>query len=248
MENIKINTSQNVELSYHSAGLGLRILAVLLDTIFKYSYVVLLIIIYYNAVLKGLYDRSSYNHEEDFQILYAVVLLTLLPFMLYHLLCETFLNGQSFGKKIMKIKVVKLDGTQATFGSYLIRSVFRIIDDSIVGVITISVTKNSQRLGDIVAGTAVIELNKRIGIQDTILSKIDDRYKIVYGQVLLMTDQDANIIKEVLVFAESQEQEEHLKLLADKIKAKYGIVNANQSDEDFLRTLLDDYTHYQFEN
>jgi len=248
MENIKINTSQNVELSYHSAGLGLRILAVLLDTIFKYSYVVLLIIIYYNAVLKGLYDRSSYNHEEDFQILYAVVLLTLLPFMLYHLLCETFLNGQSFGKKIMKIKVVKLDGTQATFGSYLIRSVFRIIDDSIVGVITISVTKNSQRLGDIVAGTAVIELNKRIGIQDTILSKIDDGYKIVYGQVLLMTDQDANIIKEVLVFAESQEQEEHLKLLADKIKAKYGIVNANQSDEDFLRTLLDDYTHYQFEN
>lgn len=148
----------------------------------------------------------------------------------------------------MRIKVVKLDGTQPNFGSYAVRSMFRLIDDGFIGMITIAVSKNGQRFGDMVAGTTVIELNQKVTLDDTILRKQKSGYKIVYSQVSLLSDKDANIIKEVLEFAEENEKSEHLKLLCEKIRSKYGIHTVTQTDEEFLRTLLEDYTHYQFEN
>lgn len=249
MENISIHTSQNVNLNYQAAGLGLRIMAVILDTIFKYVYFFIIILIFYQAFEKTIYNNSYYYHDESSnQLIYALLILCLLPAFLYHLLSETFLNGQSFGKKIMRIKVVKLDGTQPNFGSYAVRSMFRLIDDGFIGMITIAVSKNAQRFGDMVAGTTVIELNQKITLNDTILRKQKSNYKIVYSQVSLLSDKDANIIKEVLEFAEENEKPEHLKLLCEKIRTKYGIHTVNQKDEEFLRTLLEDYTHYQFEN
>ena len=190
-------------------------------------------------------DYDSYETYNSIAI--GVLILFLLPAGLYNLLCETFLNGQSFGKKIMKIKVVKLDGTQPNFGSYLIRSMFRIIDKPIIALMTVALSKNSQRFGDMVAGTTVIMLNKRITLNETILNRQKTDYKIVYSQIALMNDVDANTIKEVIDFSRSQDQPQHIELLAKKIKTKYGITDVKQGDEDFLRTLLMDYSHYQFE-
>ncbi len=62
------------------------------------------------------------------------------------------MEGQTPGKKLMKIRVVKIDGYQAGFGDYMIRWVFRLIDVSfagVVGLISMIVSKNNQRLGDI---------------------------------------------------------------------------------------------------
>lgn len=251
METIKINTTQNVSLSYTAAGVGPRILAALLDTVFVYAYYLLIIAIFTYAINKNRYSGDYESNESFNQIMIGIAILCLLPALLYHLLCETFLNGQSFGKKIMKIKVVKLDGTQPNFGSYLIRSMFRLIDISIispiVALITVAVSKNSQRFGDMVAGTTVIELNKKLTIRDTILHKQKLDYKIVYSQVALMSDTDANTIKEVLTFSFSQNQPQHIQLLAQKIKTKYAISEVTQKDDEFLKTLLMDYSHYQFE-
>jgi uncharacterized RDD family membrane protein YckC len=252
METIKINTTQNVSLSYNAAGVGLRILAGLLDIIFVYAYYFLIVFIFMYAINKHKYS-GDYDTEDNYnEIMIGIAILCLLPALLYHLLCETFLNGQSFGKKIMKIKVVKIDGTQPNFGSYLVRSMFRLIDVSlispIVALITVAVSKNSQRFGDMVAGTTVIELNKKLTIRDTILHKQKIDYKIVYQQVALMNDADANTIKEVLDFSYKQNQPQHIKLLAQKVKTKYAITDVTQKDDIFLRTLLMDYSHYLFEN
>lgn len=246
MENIGINTTQNVTLDYQAAGLGPRLLAALLDSVFRMVYFFLVIIIFFR-VYGGLYKAYTYREENE-QMVFGILVLCLLPVLIYHFLCETFLNGQSFGKKIVKIKVVKLDGQQPNIGSYLIRSIFRLLDDGIIGVITIAVSKKSQRIGDMVAGTTVIQLNRKMTIHDTILNKNKPDYKIVYDQVSLLSDKDANTINEVLIFAKQQDQHQHLHLLAEKIKAKYGIQQVKQEDEDFLRTLLADYSHYQFEN
>lgn len=178
--------------------------------------------------------------------------LFLLPAMLYHLLSETFMNGQSFGKKIAGIKVVKLDGTQPNFGSYLIRSMLRLIDVSVfspvVSIIYIAVSEKSQRLGDIAAGTTVIKINKKVTLSDTILYNRKDDYKIVYEQVMLLSDKEANLMKEVLEFSIKNNQPQHMKQLAIKLKTKLGIENSTEKDADFLNTLLHDYSHYRFEN
>ncbi len=247
MDVIKINTTQNVSLSYSAAGVGPRILAGLLDMIFVYSYALIIILIFSAAIKRGAYSNSYEKQEEYNQMLIGILILCLLPAMVYHLLCETFLNGQSFGKKIMKIKVVKLNGTQPNFGSYLVRSMFRIIDRPMVALITVAVTKNSQRFGDMVAGTTVIQINRQVSIRETILHQQNPNHKIVYSQVSLMSDKDANTIKEVLDFSRTQNQPQHIQLLAKKIKDKYGISELSTNDEAFLNTLLMDYTNYQFE-
>ncbi len=248
MDEIKITTSQNVSLSYTAAGVGPRILAALLDLIFIYVYAIILIFIFMYVIRRNEYSGDYDSYETYNSVTIGIFILLMLPAGLYNLLCETFLNGQSFGKKIVKIKVVKLDGTQPNFGSYLIRSMFRIIDKPIVALLTVALSKNSQRFGDMVAGTTVIVLNKRISLNQTILHRQKSNYKIVYSQVALLNDVDANTIKEVIDFSRSQNQPQHIELLAKKIKTKYGIADVKQSDEDFLRTLLMDYSHYQFES
>lgn len=124
---------------------------------------------------------------------------------------------------------------------------FRIIDKPIVALITVAVTKNSQRFGDMVAGTTVILINKKVSLNETILHRQKPDYKIVYSQISLMSDVDANTIKEVLDFGIAQNQPQHITLLAKKIRNKYGITDVSQKDDAFLKTLLMDYTHYQFE-
>jgi uncharacterized RDD family membrane protein YckC len=247
METIKINTTQNVALSYEAAGVGPRVLAALLDSIFVFAYACLIIIVFSYAITRNAYSNDYESLETYNQIMIGILVLLLLPAGLYHLLCETFLNGQSFGKKILKIKVIKLDGTQPNFGSYLVRSMFRFIDRPMIALITVAVSNKSQRFGDMVAGTTVIQINKPYSIKETILYQQKPEYKIMYQQVAMMSDKDANTIKEVLDFAKSQNQPQHLTLLSNKIRSKYGISEVKQNDHDFLNTLLLDYSHYQFE-
>ncbi|MGZ3920357.1 MAG: RDD family protein [Bacteroidia bacterium] len=247
METIKINTTQNVSLSYSAAGIGPRILAGLLDAVFIFAYTCIIFLIFSFAIRRETYSDDYESRETYNQIMIGILILFLLPAGLYHLLCETFLNGQSFGKKIVKIKVIKLDGTQPNFGSYLIRSIFRLIDQPMIALITIAVTKHSQRFGDMVAGTTVILMNRPVSIKETILHQQKPDYKIVYSQVALMSDFDANTIREVLDFSFRQNQPQHLAVLSKKIRGKYGIPDVKQKDKDFLETLLMDYTNYQFE-
>jgi uncharacterized RDD family membrane protein YckC len=248
LETIKINTTQNVTLSYNAAGVGPRILSGLLDAVFVTVYYVIVLLIFFNFVLKRNLYSGSYAENEDYNnVMYGIMILCLLPALIYNLLCEIFLNGQSFGKKIMKIKVVKLDGTQPNFGSYLVRSMFRLIDRPLIAVIAVAVSKNSQRFGDMVAGTTVIQINRPVSIRETILYKQKPQHKITYDQVAMMSDADANTIREVIVFARQQNQPQHLDILSSKIRTKYGIHEVKQTNEDFLNTLLEDYSHYQFE-
>ena len=100
---------------------------------------------------------------------------------------ESLMEGQTFGKKAMKIKVVKIDGFQAGFGDYLIRWFFRLVDvfsnSGVVGLISMIVSKNNQRLGGIGSGTAVISLKNRVNISHTILESLKQDYLPVFPPV-----------------------------------------------------------------
>lgn len=242
MDTIKITTSQNVDLDYEAAGVGYRLLAALLDETFKLIYIIICFIIL------GLSNKSGstlYRGDETYT-LYTVLIIAALPYTLYYFLSELFMNGQSFGKKIVGIKVVKLDGTQPGVSSYMIRSLLRIIDNSLVGLLTIAVTEKSQRLGDLAAGTTVIKTSSKVSLRDTILYKPISNYKIVFDQVSLLSDKDVGIIKEILDHSLTNNKLKNLTLLAQKVKLKMG-VTTTLKDEEFLKTILLDYSHYQFE-
>jgi uncharacterized RDD family membrane protein YckC len=88
------------------------------------------------------------------------------PFLLWVLLSLAYytvpeaLTGQTPGKAVMKLKVVRLDGQPYTWGNSLARNVLRIIDGLpvfyLLGLIIVATSKNKQRLGDMAAGTVVV--------------------------------------------------------------------------------------------
>jgi uncharacterized RDD family membrane protein YckC len=217
MENVRIQTTQNVDIEYHLASIADRILATLLDFVFFVAYYLLFLLIL------SFFGTISENR--------AVVSIAFLPIMLYSLLCETFFQGKSFGKMIMKIQVVKLDGTQAGFGNYLLRWVLRVIDIyfwGMVALIVIIINGKGQRLGDIAAGTTVIKLKHRTTIQDTILKNIIPDYTIVFKSVSLLTDTDVAIIKDVFEFSKKHGNKEAIQKLSLKTQQTMGITTDHQ--------------------
>lgn len=236
MDNIQIQTTQNVNIEYEVASVGDRILATLLDYLFFIAYIILVFSILASVV--------SMNEN-----IYLYVLL-ILPVLFYDLVCETFLGGRSFGKMIMKIKVVKLDGTSPGFGAYLIRWLLRIIDTRLfwggVALIAIAANDKGQRVGDMAAGTTVIKMKRKVTLEDTILNKVRPEYTVVFPEVSRLSDQDVGIIKEVILMSIRTNNQEAIKKLALKTKAAMQ-VSSNLPDSQFLSIVLQDYSHYGFD-
>ena len=69
---------------------------------------------------------------------------------------ELFLRGQTFGKRACKIRVVKTNGFALDAGSILLRNLFRVADHIPLLWIVPVVSQQSQRFGDMVAGTIVV--------------------------------------------------------------------------------------------
>ena len=243
MSELTINTSQNVNINFTAATVGDRMLAHLIDFCIKVAYCIVIYFIFFNWLgfdrLIGKIDNWS---------LMAIYLVFFFPIMIYSITLESIFEGQSFGKKLIKIKVVKIDGYQASFGDYLIRWFFRIIDlfffYGVVALIAVVTSKKSQRLGDMTAGTAVITLKNKINISHTILEEIGTEYVPTYPLVIKLSDNDMRIVKDTFQFAQAKADYVTIGKLRDKIEKVTGIKNQSGNDVDFIRTVLKDYNYY----
>ena len=243
MSELSITTTQNVNINFNTASIGERILAHLLDLlIFIAYYIVVYLVIFdiigFNNFLSGLDQWSEM----------AVYAIFFLPIMFYSLTLESLMEGQTLGKRIMKIKVIKIDGYQAGFGDYFIRWVFKIVESTgilyFVGLITMLVNKKTQRLGDIAAGTAVISLKNKININHTILRELDDSYVPVYPLVIKLSDNDVRIIKETFETSLKATDWPMIQKLQDKIENVTGIKSVSANATAFVETVLNDYNYY----
>jgi uncharacterized RDD family membrane protein YckC len=243
MSELSITTTQNVNINFNAATLGERILAYLLDLVIWIAY---FITIY--GVLFRVTGLNDVLNEMDGWSAMAISLIFYLPVMFYTLVLESLMEGQTLGKRIMKIKVIKIDGYQAGFGDYLIRWIFRLVEVtfplSFVAVIAMMVNKKSQRLGDMAAGTAVISLKNNININHTILRELDDRYIPVYPMVIKLSDNDVRIIKETYETSLKTTDWGMIQKLQDKIETVTGIKSVSANPTAFIETVLNDYNYY----
>lgn len=185
MQTITVHTTQNIDIDYEVAGLGERIVARLIDYgIFIGAGIVLLIV--------------SANLQGD-AIGIAVIILFAL-FCFYDLLCEMFMNGQSLGKRVMKIRVISLDGARPTFSQYLLRWLFRIVDFGITGqlggLLCAALTTNVQRIGDVVAGTSLIRTQPRTKMEHLSFAPVENTYEPVFKEVTQLNDKDIVLVSE----------------------------------------------------
>ena len=143
-----IITGQFVRISQTPASIGERLIALAIDYILLGFYVFSTLALF-----------SRIHLPSDFTMLFFFTIVYL-PVLLYAFLCEMFNQGQSFGKRLMNIRVVKADGSTPGIGSYLLRWLLFPIDGPVtggLGLLVVLLTKNSQRMGDLAAGTMVIK-------------------------------------------------------------------------------------------
>lgn len=260
MATVKINTAYNVHIDFELAGLDKRFFAWLIDFILRLFYWLLVD----NFARSLFYDDFLGDGLQKYQVARIV---GLIPIFFYFSVFEIFFNGQTIGKRVMKIRVASIDGYTPTVTQYLTRWVFRLIDlgfisiffiygtalyegwlslvfivPNIVAIIMVLNSKKEQRLGDLASGTVVIRLNPSTQIADTIFEHVAANYEVQYPNVLRLSDRDVTIIKTALQNAQRTGYDTTLWHITEKLKT---VLSLKQVDEpySFLETVIKDYNY-----
>lgn len=236
-----IITGQFVRINQTSASIGDRLLALVIDYLLILFYVVSI----------SLLLRAFHVHASSSVSFFFLFFLFYLPALCYSLLCEVFNQGQSLGKALFHIRVVKVDGSTPSLSAYLLRWLLFVVDGPItsgLGLLIILLTKNRQRLGDLAAGTMVIkELDyRKIQVSLDEYDFLTKGYHPVYPQAVDLSLEQVNVITKTLAAAKI-DRLKHIRLLAGKVRSLLAINGAEMGDELFLQTLLRDYQFYALE-
>lgn len=154
---VHVETPENVWLSFRPAGPAPRLWAFLVDFVIRVGILIVLGIIAaflapLNAVagLPGAVMLLGYFGVEWF----------------YGCLFEWLWRGRTPGKRVMKLKVIKVGGYPITFVDAFLRNLLRVADGLPllygVGLVVALITRRMQRLGDLVAGTFVVHEEREV--------------------------------------------------------------------------------------
>ncbi|MEJ7623647.1 MAG: RDD family protein [Pyrinomonadaceae bacterium] len=167
-ETLIIETPERVQLEFALASIGNRFLAVAIDHFIQYFS--LIMIAWFLLSLSG-YSVTDITDTPDSLVaempkwtLAILILVLFLVFALYFVAFEWLWNGQTPGKRILKLRVIREDGRPISLWEALTRNLLRICDAVpgfvlpvySVGLIVIFSSNRDQRVGDIFAGTVVI--------------------------------------------------------------------------------------------
>jgi uncharacterized RDD family membrane protein YckC len=155
-DQLNIDTPEQVELEFAVAGIGSRFVAVLIDHLIMGG-VFLVVGLLWGVLVGSVANRVNLLGK---WILAVFIALNFVLYWGYFTLFEAFWRGQTPGKHVMKLRVIKDSGRQITLFEAMSRNLLRIIDYLpafyLAGVIAMLSTKRHQRLGDLVAGTIVV--------------------------------------------------------------------------------------------
>lgn len=229
MKTILVDTSHNISIRYELATVIHRAVACGIDLAIIAVYLILLAFIF-----------------PDMQTSYYIFGLLIPGF--YHLFCEVLFDGQSIGKKLLKIRVVTLEGRKPSVEDYFLRWIFRLIEVTfslgILAIINISSTDKNQRFGDILAKTTVVKVAPENTVSLDTLKQLEHKEReILYPAVTRYTDRDMLLVKETLERLRSNPNEANKQFglelaarIADEINVKI-----EGSKAKFLENALIDY-------
>ena len=239
MKTVDVITAHNISIDYEAASLASRGVALFLD---------LLIITVYTAIMSQIIAITTFGASEGVIILLYIIVL--IPVTFYSLLFEYLLKGQTVGKMAMGIRVVNLNGENATLNDYTLRWTFRIIDfwfsAGAIGSLFISTTEKGQRLGDVLAQTAVVRNKPEqvYSIRDILNIKDRTKHEPTYLAVSIFTDEDMILIKNAINRVKRYPNDAHKDLVRELAKRAADELNLDEVPKKkltFLKTLLQDY-------
>jgi uncharacterized RDD family membrane protein YckC len=162
-ETLIIETPERVQLAFALASIGNRFIAVLIDHAIQFL-LILFVAMTADFILKGYgieTDEMMASAPEIAKWAYAILIVVVfLLFSGYFVFFESLWNGQTPGKRLLKLRVIRDDGRPITFWEALTRNIIRIFDVFpglySIGLVTIFLNDRDQRMGDIFAGTVVV--------------------------------------------------------------------------------------------
>lgn len=153
MRKYQIITPENIEVEYTIADLGSRAAATVIDFTLQLLFLMVIVLgTSFLAVFAPEFWEAQYGWILGIGLFLWFVFSTG-----YYIVCETAMNGRTVGKRIMKLRVIRMNGQPITLKHAAIRNLFKlIIDMQGIGVVMIFFSKHCRRLGDHVASTLVV--------------------------------------------------------------------------------------------
>ncbi len=230
LQRIGLRTTQNIILNITLAGAFNRVLAYAIDL---------------GIILLGLSIVSIFSSL----VQYIVIIYLFFALTFYHLIFEIFNVGQSPGKKIMKLRVVAMDGSAPALQSLILRWAFRLPDILLsagaIGFLTIYSSTYGQRIGDLLAGTTVMKIDSNKGPTIQSLLSLNERNKeILFPEMKIYNDDEMVIVKKALERYQEHPTAENKRLLEElyqRIVSDTGAKPGQLSKRAFLKEAVDSY-------
>lgn len=259
MSIINIETAFNIDLEFTTAPTKRRVLAVLID--------MLILLVYIIFVYRFVFVFFNLASIMNYTLMMSTI--SILPFF-YFPICEIMLNGQTVGKRMMHIKVIDLNGNEASLSQFLLRwligfgnyAVFLlpyIVANSSLEImimalfflfalclfylpdfLCINISKYNQRFADIAAGTLVIDLNKKMDFGKTIFLEIKTNTTEAKYPQVMKLS-DRDINGIKNLLDKKENDWAYVASIVEKICQALKIETRSEDDKDFLEQLLEDY-------
>jgi len=226
-----VHTAQNVVISFQVATLFQRGMAYMIDI-----FVILGSITFINFITAVLFYQFTY-------LQYFII-------AFYTPACEILLNGQTLGKKAMKLRVMNVRGKEPVTLDYIIRWAFRFIDLYLslysVAVVLASTSPRGQRLGGLLSNTMVVSTRSEMDLSLNDILRIEDRsnYEPQYEEVYRFSEDEMLTLKSLLDRESRYRNSTYKQLVAEAAERCAGVLQISQIPKDkvsFLKTLLRDY-------
>lgn len=151
MKTITVITPANIEVEYKLAGVGARIAALIIDSLLQLTATAL-----FGGILFSINRHTGYMARYS-TILAIFLVISFLIYFGYFIVCEMIMNGQTIGKRMFGLRVIRDNGQPIEFAQSLLRGIIRsTLDMMYVGLFVILFSKKHKRLGDMAAGTIVV--------------------------------------------------------------------------------------------
>lgn len=266
-EHYTIDTPENIAFSYTIAGIGSRFLAAIIDT-----FLLFIVQLFLVGVLFGFIHLFNVNDSNDMAMSIMLAVWGVVSFAFfwgYYIFFEMFWNGQSPGKRLIRLRVVREGGRPITFGASAIRNLIRVIDflPSFygLGVVVMFIDRHARRLGDFAGGTLVVKERASVSLDSllvraeqgagTSVSRADMlRMAAAPGvpasaaptipNIHLLSNNEYDLIQEFLWRRTElgKESRERLgKQLVEKIAATLSVSVSHADREPFLEQVVGDY-------
>jgi uncharacterized RDD family membrane protein YckC len=201
-ETLIIETPERVPLAFALASIGNRFLAVAVDHFIQYLsiFIVLWAVNSWSGRGSGSVEFVEFFGELSKWTMAILLIVLFLIFAGYFIFFEWLWNGQTPGKRLMKLRVIREDGRPITLWEAIARNILRIFDNLpiplipiySVGLVAIFLSNRDQRIGDMFAGTVVVRerTDEAPTFAETFSNQVSDA---AFRRVQKQTDFQANV-------------------------------------------------------